>query len=232
MSTLAEQVVEQLKTDMDNVYDAGYQKGKSEGGETTLDNARFATTLQYADLNLFGVPKVTIKADSLTSMANLFQANVLNTTVEELEVFCEKEITSINNFASAAFAQTENALKRIILHTDTRLCKSFSGVFWKQANLEEVCGTPLDFTSCTTLSLWVSNCPNLREIRAKENTISINIDLSSPNYLSNESVQSFIDGLVDMTGQATKTITLSSSVKAKLTEEQIATITSKNWTLA
>lgn len=37
MSTLAEQVVEQLKTDMDNVYDAGYQKGKSEGGIFPID---------------------------------------------------------------------------------------------------------------------------------------------------------------------------------------------------
>ena len=37
MSTLAEQVVEQLKTDMDNVYDAGYQKGKSEGGISSID---------------------------------------------------------------------------------------------------------------------------------------------------------------------------------------------------
>jgi hypothetical protein len=36
MSTLAEQVVEQLKTDMDNVYDAGYQKGVLASGSATL----------------------------------------------------------------------------------------------------------------------------------------------------------------------------------------------------
>lgn len=36
MSTLAEQVVGQLKTDMDNVYNVGYQKGVLASGSATL----------------------------------------------------------------------------------------------------------------------------------------------------------------------------------------------------
>ena len=38
--------------------------------------------------------------------------------------------------------------------------------------------------------------------------------------------------LVDLTGQTSQTLKFHADVKAKLTEEQITTITGKNWTLA
>ena len=51
-------------------------------------------------------------------------------------------------------------------------------------------------------------------------------------YLSDETIQSIIDGLADLTEQTTQTITFYATVGAKLTDEQKATITAKNWTLA
>lgn len=50
--------------------------------------------------------------------------------------------------------------------------------------------------------------------------------------LSKESVQSIIDHLKDLTSETAQTLTLQPKVKANLTEEQKAQITSKNWTLA
>lgn len=49
--------------------------------------------------------------------------------------------------------------------------------------------------------------------------------------LTNESVQSAIDHLKDLTGEATQTLTLKDSVGAKLTEAQKTAISAKNWTL-
>ena len=111
---------------------------------------------------------------------------------------------------------------------------------------------PVSFTNCSQIfnycrslkhiygELDVSNagtdyfahaCVNLEEIRFKNNCIYNNIEFPCP-LLSDESIQSIINGLADLTGSTAKTLKLNKDVKAKLTEEQIATITSKNWTLA
>lgn len=73
-------------------------------------------------------------------------------------------------------------------------------------------------------------CSKLREVRFGKDAIweSFKIDV---RLLSDASIQSVIDGLMDMTGQTAQTITFHAAVGAKLTEEQKATITAKNWTL-
>ena len=76
MSTLAEQVVEQLKIDMDNVYDAGYQKGLKEIGG--LDISKFGiqnevkgtsiVTLDYVNENEHEV-EVKLSSDTVTDFS-------------------------------------------------------------------------------------------------------------------------------------------------------------------
>ena len=61
-------------------------------------------------------------------------------------------------------------------------------------------------------------------------TIKVSISFINVNLLSAESIQSVIDGLATVT--TAQTLTLNATVKAKLTEEQLATITNKNWNLA
>ena len=78
MSTLAEQVVEQLKTDMDNVYDAGYQKGLKEIGG--LDVSKFGiqnevtgtglVTLDYVNENEHNV-EVKLSSDTVTDFSGV-----------------------------------------------------------------------------------------------------------------------------------------------------------------
>ena len=78
MSTLAEQVVEQLKTDMDNVYDAGYQKGLKEVGG--LDVSKFGiqnevtgkglVTLDYVNENEHNV-EVKLSSDTVTDFSGV-----------------------------------------------------------------------------------------------------------------------------------------------------------------
>ena len=77
-----------------------------------------------------------------------------------------------------------------------------------------------------------SSCTKLKNIRFETGTIPISISFVHSSFLTDESVQSIIDGLADLTGQTAQTITFHLTVKNKLTEEQIVQITSKNWTLA
>ena len=65
-----------------------------------------------------------------------------------------------------------------------------------------------------------------------EGVIGKDINFSGAQHLSDASVQSVIDHLKDLTGQTAQTLTFHAAVAAKLTEEQKATITAKNWTLA
>ena len=59
--------------------------------------------------------------------------------------------------------------------------------------------------------------------------VSINLTLTS---LDRASLRAVINGLADLTGQTTQILTLGAALMAKLTEEDIAIATSKNWTIS
>lgn len=64
-----------------------------------------------------------------------------------------------------------------------------------------------------------------------EGVIASNISFAQSNLLTEASVQSIIDHLKDLTEATAQTLTFHADVGAKLTDEQKATITTKNWTL-
>lgn len=65
-----------------------------------------------------------------------------------------------------------------------------------------------------------------------EGVITKSISFSHSSKLTNESIQSIIDGLADLTGGTAQTLTLHATVKNKLTSELRAQATSKNWNIA
>ena len=75
------------------------------------------------------------------------------------------------------------------------------------------------------------NCPALEHLIIG-GVIIFNISFNKSPLLDNESVQSIINCLKDLTGQTAQTLTVHKTVGEKLTEEQKATITAKNWILA
>lgn len=105
------------------------------------------------------------------------------------------------------------------------------GMFRQCPNLKYIYGE-LDCTNASSLQSMFMNDTLLEYVRFKKGSIYKNFEFSSQKNLTTETVQNIIDGLADLTGQTAQTITFHKDVKAKLTEEQIATITSKNWTLA
>lgn len=89
----------------------------------------------------------------------------------------------------------------------------------------------LDFTSTTNVRSMFTGKYVLETITIVPNTLKLSITIPS-QALSDESIQNIIDGLADMTDGTAQTLTLHSTVKEKLTEEQIASATAKNWTIA
>lgn len=88
----------------------------------------------------------------------------------------------------------------------------------------------LDLSSTTNTQF---NFPlSVTRLKLVPNTLKITTNFSKLKNLDAESIQSIVNSPTDLTGQTTQTLTLHADVKAKLTETQIASITSKNWTLA
>lgn len=109
--------------------------------------------------------------------------------------------------------------------------QTMSNSFRSCTNLTTILGE-FDLSECTGISVPFDYSSNLKEIRFKPNTIKLSIGFWSQSQLSDDTIKSVIDGLADLTGSTAQTLTLHGTVKAKLTETQLTTITSKNWTLA
>jgi hypothetical protein len=162
--------------------------------------------------------------------------------------------TSLNDFMSNndSIADSDCKVEYIDYYLDTKKCNSFSACFRKCYNLKWLVGIntsnatnvlnmfalclaletiqrPLDFSKVTNTNSIFSGANAIKNISFVEGSIKKSITISSP-VLSDESIQSIIDGLA--TVETAQTLTLHADVKAKLTQAQLDTITSKNWNLA
>ena len=101
------------------------------------------------------------------------------------------------------------------------------------------------FTDCTNLtSVTIPNsvismtystfmrCRNLENVTFEENFQCSGLDLSASTKFSVDTMIAMFNALADLTGQQAKTLTIGSTNLAKLSNEQIAIATQKNWTLA
>ena len=192
MSTLAEQVVEQLKNDMDNVYDAGYQKGKLEGGTDTGVGSR-EWWLEF-----------TYKK-------------------ERFEYF----------FANYhAYPSKANSISIGTPEIITEYGTHFDNMFFNNRGLQEIGGV-LNLSKAKSAKDMFYLCTELIEVRFVPLSIpALHMNFGFSYNLSDESIQSIIEGLVDLTGKTTQTVIFHPDVEARMSEEQKAIITSKNWTLA
>lgn len=76
------------------------------------------------------------------------------------------------------------------------------------------------------------DCTGIINVTLKPSSLICSLNLRQSSLLSDDSIASIINGLADLTGQTAQTLILHNDVKARLTDEQTAAITSKNWTLA
>ena len=142
--------------------------------------------------------------------------------LESIEQFNVSSATSL----ASLFAQNNN-LKSVNFVNSTSKVTNFSGLFAGKTVLETVKG--LDLSSATNLASMFASCSNLKNITFVENSIKINFNLGSSSLLSDESIQSLINGLA--TVETAQNLTIHSDVATKLTNEQKAIISSKNWNI-
>lgn len=212
-------LIEQIKTAL---------QGKASGGE---DYSKYSYVSRFYNLNLFDKKEITINADYLEEATLMFTQRVeKNTTVEHIVV----NISSyFKTCAQMFFApEKDSTLKRITLNLDFSNCNSFSAMFNGLTALEIIDGNHLDISKSTNNGAAFSGNYALKEVRFVPLCINKQISFYHSSQLSDVSIQSIIDGLADLTGTTSQTLTLHVDVKAKLTEDQITAITSKNWTLA
>ena len=109
---------------------------------------------------------------------------------------------------------------------------NWTNAFYMASFLEEIIGE-LKYTKLYDQNFDNAfyNCGKLREVRFAKGVIWKAFRIDQSHLLSDDSIQSIIDGLFDLTGATAQTLTFHKDVGAKLTDAQKATITAKNWTL-
>lgn len=129
-------------------------------------------TVTLRSLNGFGRSKVELYfpfISTLQNLVNLGLANTsaerVNTTVEELTITCDNRITSVSNALTNYRTIPDRTLRKINLNCDLSNAAGFSGFLSNHYAIEEILGTPIDMSSATSVSNFCTNCLALREIR-------------------------------------------------------------------
>lgn len=114
--------------------------------------------------------------------------------------------------------------------TSTSKGTNFRWMFRSCSSLDTI-SSELDFGNATMASniLAFGKCYQLKNITIKPNSIKFNFSVSDSQFLTDESVQSIIDGLA--TVETACKVTFSSGIADKLTAEQTQQITDKNWNI-
>lgn len=105
---------------------------------------------------------------------------------------------------------------------------NYSGLFNYLYNLKKISG--IDYSLFTSTVSFASS-KNLAEIENISN-IGMALNLNGCNQLSHDSLINVLNALVDLTGTDSKTLTLGTTNLNKLSEDEKAIATNKNWTLA
>ena len=132
-------------------------------------------------------------------------------------------VTSIENYT---FYQCWNLTNVTIPNNVTRIGKT---VFYDCRNLTNVT-IPNSVTNVESDAFL--NCSNLENVTFEEDFQCSGLDLSASTKFSVDTMIAMFNALADKTGQTACTLKLGSTNLAKLSNEQLAIATEKNWTLA
>ena len=165
----------------------------------------------------FKVPRYATRTTNMFRSAYQLTDFTLDFSIAENLVYCEM-----------MFQQSSAKTIKIIGQPAKKIYAS--GMFHEEYSLTAFTGTPFDGTKMYKYVDAFTFIPKLTEIRFVPNTLSESINLAQSSLLSNESVQSIIDGLSTVT--TTCNLTLHETVKSKLTDEQKSIIESKGWTIS
>ena len=217
--------------EVQNISDGGYERGYAKGYAEGRDIWNYVRSIAGAFQNntfpagtnlVLNVPNLILSVNE----GNLNYTFRSTTGLESITLKCTTRGVAMH--AHGAFSRCSD-LKFLDLSGFNTTFGTSTDVFYSCTRLEEIRGEIENTT--TNWTLWFASCVKLREVRFKANSIKGAFTIAQSPLLSAESVQSIVDGLADMTGGTSYKLTLHADVKAKLTEEQLATIAAKNWTV-
>ena len=232
-------IAEKLQTIAENeqkVFDAGYEKGKAEGGgdsyydtfwDSFQDNGN-RRTYMYGFAGTGWTPTtfkpkypIIVKDDAsyMFAYCDMLGLDFVENGIE-LDISGATTVTYMFRYS--------NGITRVGV-LDFSNCKELNRPFYSTQIKTIDCIIVHENLSYTNTFDYSNNLENL----TVSGTIGKSISFTSCQNLTADSVQSIIDALITITDGVTRTLTLHADVKAKLTDEQKATITvTKGWTLA
>ena len=106
---------------------------------------------------------------------------------------------------------------------------NFQSMFYRCYALTNI--PELNTANGTDFGYMFQNCTELQNFGGLKN-VKYSFSLSASNKLTHESLLNVLNGLFDLTGSDQQTLTLGSTNLAKLTDDEKAIATNKNWILA
>lgn len=213
--------------------------------------------LQNLDVRNWDVSGVMYTTDMFNSCSQLQSLDVSNWNTNKMKdvrgMFrsCSQlksldvskwDTSSVTSFNS--MFHTCHQLKQLdTSNWDTSSATGMQYIFAMCYQLQKIDVSNWDASNMIDLALPFSSCNNLYSIIGDKtiddvivnNIVALkglkySIELVS-TILDRASLRAVINGLADLTGQTTQTLTLGTTLIAKLTEEDIAIATAKNWTI-
>lgn len=237
-------LIEQIKTALQGKASSG----ESEFGESYwIENLENKTTFDYLFYNWTSEKIPYCDTSKITSCSQMCMYSKITEFPPYDLSNCKNSYSMFNGARSLVtvpklnLAKCTNAsamfsncvLLREVEIENTGNITNFSSFINACNELVSVKTLDLSSASGTNSTIYMFNgCYKLENVLFVSGTIKKSISFQHSSLLSDASIQSIIDGLADLTGLDTQTLTLHADVKTKLTEDQITTITSKNWTLA
>lgn len=208
-------------------------------------NTSNLTELVFDNAGLQGINIVGIENWDVSKVTTLYRAfrcvvfsepviDLRNWNTESLKILNNSFMIRSNVYLNLEGWNTKNVTEAVACFSTNNLTK-LNIVGW-------------DFSNCTRVTYFLdghnlTTCVGDYTIdEVIENNISTLIGLKVsftiaggwhyPTMLNRASLRAIINGLADLTGQTAQTLTLGATLTAKLTEEDIAIATNKNWTLS
>ncbi|MEE1154168.1 MAG: leucine-rich repeat domain-containing protein [Acutalibacteraceae bacterium] len=139
--------------------------------------------------------------------------------------------SSITTMGVSVFRYCFSLTKAFFNSDNIKFTGSGSYMFYYCSELREVYNVP-NFSGTYPFGFFVTGCPNLENVTVVKNFNTSGLNLSESTKLSAETLVAILENLADRTGLSEYYITFGADNLAKLTAEQIAVATSKNWILA
>ena len=145
-----------------------------------------------------------------------------------------KEIVLPSSLTTIGFSVFRycNSLTKAVFNSDNiKFTGNNSYMFYYCLNLKELYNIP-NFLGNYPFVYFISGCTNLEIVTVVNNFNTSGLNLTASTKFSAETLVAILENLADRTGLSEYYITFGADNIAKLTAEQIAVATSKNWILA